>query len=89
MSQQLIKGGKVELLYQTAKHDATIFSADHELWVYLFSSLKKYNQWRTKFSDHKKDVMLMKLILLQITQMISSVNHLIPLAANSSLTLRR
>ena len=31
----------------------------------------------------------MKQILLQVAQMISSVNHLIPLATNSSLTLRR
>ena len=31
MAQQLIMEGKVELLYQTAKHDTTIFSPDHEL----------------------------------------------------------
>ena len=35
MSQQLIVEfeGKVKLLYQTAKHDTTIFSPDHELCV--------------------------------------------------------
>ena len=35
MSQQLIMEGKVELLYQTAKHDTTIFSPDHELCVHF------------------------------------------------------
>ena len=38
--------------------------------------------------DHNV-TMSMKQILLQIAPMISSVNHLIPFAANSSLTLRR
>jgi len=35
MSQQFFKGEKVEHLYHTAKHDATIFSPDHELCAHL------------------------------------------------------
>jgi len=90
MSQQFFKGEKVEHLYHTAKHDATIFSPDHELCAHLLVPWKGGTTNRELNSlITKKDVMSMKQILLQVAQMISSVNHLIPLAANSSLTLRR